>query len=604
VASSGVDRGGEPARCVRLCAHLRVEHVQFASQTTYLRHTSVDFTIPFRETPLADANGDPLFCIPLTLLQKRRLRRFSLFDEDNRAHPLLTQDQNGAVATGALVAAARQAIPHPDMDDQGSAAPDVPSDIENPPQAVYEDLWKIVHGRRHAARKSWRALACVRDPGDEREVAWREALVANAPFLTLAADLAGSFLVLTILHGGFLERRVLKYEYERPGSRPSWEGTVYLRAKQQQLGESVQRRRDEGEAVRVIRSGEHTIVRVKASTRVLDPNTGELSLVSRPEGGLELIFLSGNTKVHARTAADGTAAFLAPLGLGRLEAVPPAGLLEEHRLDPVVLTAGGDASIELCFREVDAIHEAPEESRVEPISLTDLVLRSIGWRSKPVVIDVPAVGQAESFHQEITSPDGLVITRCKLTVSSLPGGSGGSGVKRKDLERGPLQRSHVHLGRLPQESHGQTVVHLRPRPSIIVRAGSVSSLATAVMLWVLANQETHLVGILEPVATLLLLVPGALSAYIIRPQDPLTSSMVFGLRMLTIATGFISLIAAAIVIFSHNWSVGGEGQVVVGAEWSQADRLLWWCFRLSAATAAIMLLTWWWTVRMPERGRG
>jgi hypothetical protein len=138
---------------------------------------------------------------------------------------------------------------------------------------------------------------------------------------------------------------------------------------------------------------------------------------------------------------------------------------------------------------------------------------------------------------------------------------------------------------------------------VIVRAGTISALVTAALLWVVARRQTHLLGVLGTVATLLLVVPGGLSAYVARPREnALTSSMVFGLRVLTIATGFISLIAAAVVIFSRDWLLAGNGQIKPGGEWAHAGDVLWGCFAGSVVIFVVMALTWYWTARMPERG--
>jgi hypothetical protein len=165
--------------------------------------------------------------------------------------------------------------------------------------------------------------------------------------------------------------------------------------------------------------------------------------------------------------------------------------------------------------------------------------------------------------------------------------------------------SHVHLGRVAQSSTAVGILHLRPRASVVVRAGTISSLATAVLLWVVAREEPHLVGVLGTVATLLLVVPGGLSAYVARPREnPLTSSMVFGLRLLTMASGFIALLAASTVALAHRWNVTAKGEVRSAGEWRYSGLVLWVCFWASLAIFIVLAVTWLWTIRMPERSRG
>jgi hypothetical protein len=570
--------------------HRRVEQVEFADPVTYLRRTSIDLTIPLQETPLERTDDRPLFCIPLALLRKSRLRKFSLRDQNGAALPLLTQTKNGAVAVGVLSAAARQ----------------VASGLgEDLPAAIYEDLWKIVHQPTKDAIFAWQHFGRYRDAQDANERVWRDALIAHEQFVALTADLARNFLVLTILGVDFGERHIVKFEYEQEAQKPAWVARVWLQKVRRRIGERRRRALDERKALAAIRRGGRTIVRAVAVTRKLD-SEGQLSASYSPQPGVELTIRGEGVAVHASTTADGSATFAVPTGTGRLETLLPPGIVEEGTVaGQLVFRPEEEVSIELKYRQVGPAPVPEEAEELGPaITLRRLILNSIAWRARPVVIFAPAVGQALSYHLEVEAPEGLKITRCELIEqASYEEAEAEEPSGRRDFERGPLQRAHVHLGNVAQSSSAVGVVHLRPRASVIVRAGTISALVTAALLWVVARRQTHLLGVLGTVATLLLVVPGGLSAYVARPREnALTSSMVFGLRVLTMATGFISLIAAAAVIFSRDWLVAGNGQIKPGGEWAHADDVLWGCFAGSVVIFVVMTLTWYWTARMPERG--
>jgi hypothetical protein len=169
-----------------------------------------------------------------------------------------------------------------------------------------------------------------------------------------------------------------------------------------------------------------------------------------------------------------------------------------------------------------------------------------------------------------------------------------------------MQRAHLHLSGVPQHLSGFGMVHLRPRASLIVRAGFTSALITTLLLLVTTLLHARLVGVVGSAATLLLFVPGGLSAYVAGGREnQLTTSMVFGVRLLTIATGFLALIAASTTIFSRRWQYDhAKHAMIPGDEWGPAVWILSATTLIAAAITIVLALTWIHTRRMPEQRSG
>lgn len=83
--------------------HRIVESVSFIDAATIKRSRSFDLTVPADAPMLAGRT-----VLPLALLGRRVLSELDVSDDTGRRLPLLTSDQNGAVSSSLLVAAARE----------------------------------------------------------------------------------------------------------------------------------------------------------------------------------------------------------------------------------------------------------------------------------------------------------------------------------------------------------------------------------------------------------------------------------------------------------------------------------------------------------------
>jgi hypothetical protein len=87
--------------------HRRIESFELLDDKALRRVVSLDFTLPSRLPSAGDESLDAglkaLDAIPLTLLLKRPLRNFDLWDEDDHPLPLLTKQQNADIVGDALI---------------------------------------------------------------------------------------------------------------------------------------------------------------------------------------------------------------------------------------------------------------------------------------------------------------------------------------------------------------------------------------------------------------------------------------------------------------------------------------------------------------------
>jgi hypothetical protein len=315
---------------------------------------------------------------------------------------------------------------------------------------------------------------------------------------------------------------------------------------------------------------------------------------------------NGPGEQRTTTGPDGTATFALKPGHHPVEIVRPTGTVQAGRLAPTVsVRLMETTTLDARYRTVPGAARLREPSAPSrPLTVRRRLARNVGWRAKPIVIPTPAVGHGTSFHLEVEAPEGLQISRARLR-SGPPGQEGPSPDDVTDAEEGPMQRTHLYVDGALQGHSGAGVIHLRPRAALIVRAATLNALVATMLIALTAALLTHLAGVLDPLAALLLFVPGGLSAYTARPREnPMTTSLVSGVRLLAIAVGAMSLAAACVAIFERIWTIDKTTHLVeAGKNWSLAAPLLWACSAATFMIAVALGAAWYCTTRMPERGQ-
>jgi hypothetical protein len=191
----------------------RVEQVSIEDPNSWRRRASLDFTIPHDLPPMGHTgmgeDASPLFFVPVAMLRKDLLTRFSVWNEKGTPCTLLGRRENSRLAAAALIALAHRAVGELADREQVRA-----------PHGIEQTIWKIVSQRQQRAKARWEDFGHpVVEPGmapsDEDERQWREKLDKDKDFLRLANDLTRTFLLLVPVTGEPGERRVLKYSYDQ-----------------------------------------------------------------------------------------------------------------------------------------------------------------------------------------------------------------------------------------------------------------------------------------------------------------------------------------------------------------------------------------------------
>jgi hypothetical protein len=222
---------------------------------------------------------------------------------------------------------------------------------------------------------------------------------------------------------------------------------------------------------------------------------------------------------------------------------------------------------------------------------------AISWEPTSFVFDVPDVTATTSYLFQFETPDGLIAAGGELfgataaddpepddddlAVEGDPGGAGdGTLVGRRTFgaaaSQGAVLGLQAHLHEVPEADTYNAEVLVRASPDGLLRASAVSACFSAVLLFLATLIANDLRATrADSSAALLLVLPGVISTYLARPgEHHLVSRMLLGVRTLTVASGMIVYVAAAIVV-----SDVAPGLV----------REIWACLTVAAAAIAVVL---------------
>jgi hypothetical protein len=554
--------------------HRRVETIGVEDPTTYRRSVSVDFTLPIgTPTPLSSARGIPLYPVPLALLRKRRLRRFDLRDEADRTLPLMTARKNGAVAAGVLQAAARIFV-----EDKVAAV-----HSQQLPPEVLDDFWVIANAAPSEADEIWESLSVVRNNGDAAAAAWRSSLTVNEPFMALARDLSRNFLVIVPLDVNPGERRVLKFAYDEPQRAPDRVG--FIRRWQKRRQQTKPPERGPG--------GAGTIT-LRAESRQIESQ--EKDEGSQPLSGVTITLLLPNGQ-EQNFGTDDRGQAITQLAAGRYAAqaqtprgfAPQSAPRQEFEIAP-----GKPATVTFTFLQIRALGMEPGMD--EPAA-------PLG--SDPFVVTVPSLGQTGSYHLEIEAPEGLQVTAAhlgELPAYLLPQANSEQD-RKSDFEMGNLQRAHLYLSGIRQGQSGRAVFYLRPRPETIVRPAALTGCIVSLTILIICLRLENIGPNISAVATLLLLIPGGLSAYVARHREPITTTArLFRLRIAALTSGLWAFLSALLLVLGRDWRLNRTKDAFAPPEeWGLIRPGLWLLFVMSLGSVAYLARAWHSATHPPER---
>jgi len=218
---------------------------------------------------------------------------------------------------------------------------------------------------------------------------------------------------------------------------------------------------------------------------------------------------------------------------------------------------------------------------------------AIAWDPTSFVFDVPDVTAATTYLFQFETPDGLMAAGGELFGASLAddpepddddlaiegeawhasaagdgrllAGGTASGRAQPDADvvvvggrrpfgaaasQGAVLGLQAHLHEVPEADTYNAEVLVRASPDGLLRASAVSACFSAVLLF-LATLVANRLGAAraDSSAALLLVLPGVISTYLARPgEHHLVSRLLLGVRTLTVASGMVVYVAAAVVV--------------------------------------------------------
>jgi hypothetical protein len=268
-----------------------------------------------------------------------------------------------------------------------------------------------------------------------------------------------------------------------------------------------------------------------------------------------------------------------PAGDYTVTAVGPQGVVIDFPVtQDLVVKVGEEASLSFTAVRVggqDAWNPG-EDFLSPPLSIRSLLSRGAGWTPKKLLCPAPAIGHARTYHLELEAPEGLKITEGRLEAgSAYPTATPPSGERPRYAFARDVQRAHLYVERASQAESGMALVKFRPWPSTVLVPAVVAAGATAVLLIAVAVRWPTTGNAIGPLLALLLLFPGGLAAFAVRSREHwITSSVLVGIRALTVGAALSAFFAAGLLLLARHWSTSakasGGGLLVYVGLWLAA----------------------------------
>ncbi len=535
----------------------RVDSFQFAGddERVLTRQQSVDFELPDlarRLEPVASPSGG--LPVPITFVNKWRLREFSLRDEANFAVSLLSRSGSVPIAQGMLISLGNYAV-------TGKL---FPCRRQFMPARTRQVLGAIVAGEPADALGLCAELGSMNGErtDDQR---WRSSLAAHEVFMSLAYELARGFVVFAFYQQGVTGRRIIKLSYSSyvvPATHDRLPARLghfarWVRQRTPDTSDSIawqasHRRQAEDDGGRIVFS---TVGRV-VTDRVRSGGVSvacALARVTGPNGARRTIRLRPNSAVAFEHA---------PAGQYVVEIKPRSGFDVDgpDTLD-FTLVAGGVERIHLAAGQQDVAASATLALPLlaQPASLLRSIARGLGWQSKPLAIRV-RVGDGGSYHCELEAPAGLHITRARL-VSNSKSTDDDERAPELDLVLASSQRAHLYAtAQRAKPAAAYAYFDIRPRIETLVRPALLTGwLAFLALLFVAVTWKTnggfkhHGPPDSSVLVVLLLGAPTALVAYFSQVvPSRVAFAMLYGLRLSALLPAVLALAAGGVLLVGQH----------------------------------------------------
>lgn len=190
----------------------------------------------------------------------------------------------------------------------------------------------------------------------------------------------------------------------------------------------------------------------------------------------------------------------------------------------------------------------------------------LGWRAESRYLGLPHVGNAETFHVQISAPERVEFTEAGMRnkpLSDLVEVKNEATPKLPDQPRddpndaagyqqflgGIRKRKHLYIEGAHAHRAGIVWVRFRVvRHGFLRAAVSVGWLTTGILA-LFAARADHVVGEAQTAAALLLLLPALIAGFLIAPgEHAMTRHLLRGPRFLTAVVGLLALVATAMML--------------------------------------------------------
>jgi hypothetical protein len=194
------------------------------------------------------------------------------------------------------------------------------------------------------------------------------------------------------------------------------------------------------------------------------------------------------------------------------------------------------------------------------------MLTWLGWQAESRFLGLPHVGNAETFHVQISAPERVEFTeagmrnkppaeavevKSKATpkLPEQPQDDPNDAIGYQQFLGGVRDRKHLYIERAHEHRAGIVWVRFRVvRHGFLRAAASVGWLST-IVLTVFAARADHVVGEAQTAAALLLLLPALIAGFLIAPgEHAMTRHLLRGPRFLTAVIGLLALIATGMML--------------------------------------------------------
>jgi hypothetical protein len=170
----------------------------------------------------------------------------------------------------------------------------------------------------------------------------------------------------------------------------------------------------------------------------------------------------------------------------------------------------------------------------------DRLMGRIGWRPIQFDFEIPAVGEARSYHFEFVPPEGLDTFAGEVLVTD---------GARETIDDAQIvgNRAHVYIPNESPEATGIVSLWLKPPRVGLLRALLMTSLVITTVLWLFFLKLFEIKG--DAGSAILLGIPGVVATFIVRPgEHRLASDLLLGIRALGGAAGLSAYLAAVALV--------------------------------------------------------